>query len=249
MRTHSFSGTTLILFAAAATAQQTAPAPPASAQIAPNERFYKTYQITPIGNGDKVVIVLDAGTQQFNIYGAEPVPAKDGGAVTQWTLSSNGFMTVYSKKSIVIPDPNGGVGTTIEGMSVVNLSSPPPSAPTVSVGHQTSSLFTTPPKKSPDYKVPIRFERVGVGLGWLRVWILWDGKREIQVQPVDTKFRNTIWTLPGFGNHMKFLSNVYTEGSPAPRYFYIKRNKDDGMTIYGDDDIEKLKAIEKGKAK
>ena len=129
MRIRSWFGRTLILFAAAAPAQQTATAPPASAQIAPNERFYKTYQITPIGNGEKVVFVLDAGTQQFNIYGAEPVPAKDGGAVTQWTLSSNGFMTVYSKKSIVIPDPNGGEGTTIEGMSVVNLSSPAPSAP------------------------------------------------------------------------------------------------------------------------
>jgi len=199
MRIRSWFGRTLILFAAAAPAQQTATAPPASAQIAPNERFYKTYQITPIGNGEKVVIVLDAGTQQFNIYGAEPVPAKDGGAVTQWTLSSNGFMTVYSKKSIVIPDPNGGEGTTIEGMSVVNLSSPAPSAPTVSVGHQTSSIFTTPPKKSPDFKLPMRFDRVGPGLGRMRIWLLWDGKKEIQVEFMDTKFRNTIWTLRASG--------------------------------------------------
>jgi hypothetical protein len=38
------------------------------------------------------------------------------------------------------------------------------------------------------------------------------------------------------------------EGSPAPRYFYMVRNKDDSITVYGDDDIDKLKAIEKGKS-
>jgi hypothetical protein len=100
--------------------------------------------------------------------------------------------------------------------------------------------------KDKDFTLPIRMGRAGFAAR-PRIWLLWDGKKEIQVEPLDTKFKDTIMTLPGFGNHIKYLSNVYTEGSPAPRFFYLERNKDDSMTIYGDDHVEKLKAIEKGK--
>ena len=31
-------------------------------------------------------------------------------------------------------------------------------------------------------------------------------------EPLDTNFKNTVWTLPCFGNHIKYLSNVYAEG-------------------------------------
>lgn len=237
----------LIAFAAsAASAQQ---ATPTAVPLSSNERFYKNFQITPMGNGDKVLIVLDGGSQQFNVVGAEPVPPKDGGQVTQWTLYNNGFVTLYSKKTIVIPNPSGGEGTPIEGISVTNLSSPPPGAasPVAPAGHQSSSKYTTPPRKSADFKMPLRFEKRGLGMGQPVVWLRWDGKNEIRVDPVDTKFGDTWRTLPGLGNHIKYLANVYTEGHQAPRYFYLKQNGDDSITIYGNDEIDKLKAIEKAK--
>jgi hypothetical protein len=78
--------------------------------------------------------------------------------------------------------------------------------------------------------------------------------------PVDRGTLDNLWGLKnvipiynleqwatGNLNGMKFLSNVRTEGSPAPLYFYLKKNKDDTMTVYGNDDISKLKAIEKAK--
>lgn len=236
----------------AATASPTPPIAATTSIISPNERFYKSYEITPMGNGDKVLIVLDGGSQQFNAVGAEPVPPKDGGPVTQWTLYTNGFVMLYSKKRIIIPNPSGGEGTPIDGMSVMNLSSSGPAAlpttpsPATFAGHQSSSKYTTPPRKDKDFKLPFRVDKAGF-VGRPRVWLLWDGKKEIQVEPVDTNFKDTWRTLPGFGNHLKYLSNVYMEGSPAPRYFYMARNKDDSMTVYGDDDIDKLKAIEKAK--
>ncbi|MGA7239899.1 MAG: hypothetical protein WBY44_29735 [Bryobacteraceae bacterium] len=240
-----------ILFAAAAAAQQSTPPSPATG----NANFYRSYDVSPIGNGDKVLITLDNGATKFTII-AEPVKPKEGEPVTQWALYANGGVTLYTKTTVTLPNPNGAEGTPVEGLSVARVitgaTAPPsgnPPAVVTMAGHQTTSLYTTPPRKSPDFRMPMRWDRAGQGLGRPRIWLLWDGKKEIQVEPMDTKFKDTIWTLPGFGNHIKFLSNIYTEGSPAPRFFYMKRNKDDSITIYGDDDIEKLKAIDKGKAR
>jgi hypothetical protein len=253
----------LLRFAASAALAQQPATPPtqpaATGQISSNERFYKNFQITPMGDGDKVLIVLDGGSQKFNAVGAEPVPPKDGGPVTQWTLYNGGFVTLYSKKRIIIPDPNGGEGTPIDGMSVTNLSAPAPGSapPPALTGHQSSSKFTTPPRKSEAFKMPMRLDRTGFGPGRPRIWIVWDGQHEIEVEPTDTNFRGSLLNLlplynleqwaTGNLNHIKFLSNRFTEGSPAPRFFYLKKNKDDSITVYGDDDLAKLKAIDKAK--
>jgi hypothetical protein len=250
----------LVCFAASAFAQPPAAAPPAAtpAQIASNERFYKSFQITPMGDG-KVLIIMDDGSRKYNAVGAEPVPPKGGGEATQWTLFNGGFVTLYSKKRIIIPDPNGGEGTPVDGLSVTNLSSPAPTSSPAIAGHQSSSKFTTLSHKNPDFKMPFRIDKAGFGMGRPRIWVLWDGQHEIEVEPTDTNFRGSLLNLlpvynleqwaTGNLNHLKFLSNRFTEGSPAPRYFYLKRNRDDTITIYGDDDIDKLKAIEKGKTK
>jgi hypothetical protein len=244
------------LTVAAQTPPQTAviPSGPVSPPIAANERFYPHYTVSPIGtDGAKVVLSLDAGGQRLDII-VEPLPAKGGGPVSQWVLYNGGAGTLYTKKTIVLPSPNGGEGTPVEGISVTRLAAPDP-APATKVAaarptaHQSSSKFTTVSHKDPNFRMPMRFDRVGAGLGRPRIWLLWDGNKEIQVEPLDTNFKNTVVTLPGFGNHIKYLSNVYTEGSPAPRFFYIKRNSNDSMTIFGDDDIEKLKAIEKQKGR
>jgi len=97
-------------------------------------------------------------------------------------------------------------------------------------------------------------DKPGFGPGRPRLWLAWDGKNELQVEPDQTKFGGLKNLIPIYNleqwatgnlNGMKFLSNVRTEGSPAPRYFYLRKNKDDSVTIYGDDDLAKLKAIEK----
>ncbi len=234
---------------------QTAPEPvkpDLAPPIAADESFFPHFQITPLPDGKKVVLSLDSGDRKLDLI-VEPVPPKDSGETVQWVLYANGGGALYTKKTITLPGPDGG-GTPVEGIIVSRLSAavkagivpPPPAPPTAPRPvHLSTSQFTTLPHKDPNFRMPVRFDRAGPGLGRYRIWLLWDGQKEIQVEALDTNFKNTILTLPGFGNHIKYLSNVYTEGSPAPRFFYIKRNSDDSMTVYGDDNIDKLKAIEK----
>jgi hypothetical protein len=122
--------------------------------------------------------------------------------------------------------------------------------------HQSTSEYTTPPRHDAAFRVPLRMDNPGWGMGRPRLWLAWDGQHEIQVEPVRTRFGGLKTLVPVYNieqwatgnlNGMKFLSNVYTEGSPAPRYFYLKKNSDDTIAIYGDDDIDKLRAIEKGR--
>jgi hypothetical protein len=241
MRFHSL----LVFFAAsAALAQQPVGVSPA-APLSSSERFYKDFQVTPMADG-KVLIVMDDGSRKYNAVGAEPVPPKDGGPVTQWTLYNGGFVTLYSKKTIVIPNPNGGEGTPVDGIAVTSLTAPPPSSSPGFTGHQTSSKYTTPARKDKDFRMPFRIDKAGF-YQRPRIWLLWDGKKEIEVEPMGINFSDQWWRIPGFGNHLKYLSNVRTENSPAPRFFYMQRNKDESMTVYGDDDIEKLNVIEKNR--
>jgi hypothetical protein len=234
-----------LFLARLAWAQQPPPAPSAQPPV-----FYRKYEIQPVGNGEKVLIRLENGVATLNII-AEPVTPKDGGPVTQYAVYFGGGVTLYTKTFLTLPDPNGGEGAKVDGISVTQVIAAnavvarPAAAPSA---HQSSSQWTTPPHKSKDFKMPIRFEKVGPGMGRARTWLLWDGKTEIQVEPVSTSLGSAIRDIVPT-NHLKFLSNVYTQGSPAPRYFYFKRNKDDSITVYGDDDIEKLKAIDKGKGK
>jgi hypothetical protein len=212
--------------------------------LASGERFYPHYSLMPIGDGKEKVLltITDAGRSTDIVV--QPLIPKDGGETVQWVFYANGGGALYTKRTISLPGPTGG--TPVEGIVVSSLSKSPAEVRSSAVGHQSSSKYTTPSHKDKDFKLPIRMDRAGFAAR-PRIWLLWDGKMEIQVEPLDTKFKDTIMTLPGFGNHIKYLSNVYTEGSPAPRFFYLQRNKDDSMTVYGNDDIEKLKAIEKGK--
>jgi hypothetical protein len=226
----------------------------------PNMRFYRKYAIQPIGNGEKVLITLDGDDgKQYNIV-AEPVAPKEGGAVTQYVFYSAAGGALYTKTTVAPPDSNGSGSTPVEGISVTWLpgssGGSQQAAPARSAIHQSSSIYTTVPRHDRDFKIPIRFDKPGFGMGRPRLWIIWDGQHEIQVEPVQTKFRglkdympiaNLEEWLSGNLNHLKIMSNVYTEGSPAPRYFYMRKNPDDSITIYGDDDISKLKAKEKGK--
>jgi hypothetical protein len=128
-------------------------------------------------------------------------------------------------------------------------------------GHQTTSLYTTPPRNSPDFKVPIRIEGIGFGPGQPRVVLNWDGQHEIIATPTHKLGGGGLFHfIPqvalveelhnGTLNGLKYLANYYFDGSPAPRYFYLRNNKRDGtITIYGNDDIDKLRALEKGKAR
>jgi hypothetical protein len=158
---------------------------------------------------------------------------------------------------IVLPPEQGGPFLAVMRISpAVSTGAaspvPPVRAAATPSAHQSSSEFTTVSHKSQDFKMPLRFEKHGVGIGQPRIWLIWDGKNELQVEPVETKFKDNLWAIPVLGgdvSHLKFLANVYTQGSPAPRYFYLKKNNDDSITVYGNDDIAKLKAIEKGKAK
>src|ERR1700685_13927 len=74
-------------------------ASPQGPAIGPTTNFYHSYQVSPIGNGEKVVITLDNGAQKFTII-AEPVAPKDGEPVTQWALYANGGVTLYTKTTM-----------------------------------------------------------------------------------------------------------------------------------------------------
>ena len=218
--------------------------------------FYHDYELIPIGNGDKLLLTLHAGGQKVDLV-VEPVAPKDGAPVTQYVLYQNGGIVLYSKTTITLPAVDGGDGTPVEGLSVVNVPTGPATpapAPTsapapqpVRTAHQASSEWTTLPKNNDAFVMPIRRDRTGFGLGIVRIWLLWDGKNEIQVDPTDSKLDDRMFSIMGFGSHVKYLSNVYSAGAHAPRYFYLRRNKDDSITIFGNDDMAKLKAIEKTK--
>ena len=183
-----------------------------SAPLAPGERFYPHYTLAPIGDGKEKMLltITDAGRSTDIVV--QPLPPKDGGETVQWVFYANGGGALYTKRTITLPGPVGG--TPAEGIVVTSLSNQPAPVASPPAGHQSSSKFTTASHKDRNFVMPIRMDKAGFGMGRPRIWLMWDGKREIQVEPVDTKFNDTWRSLPGFGNHIKFLSNVYTEGSP-----------------------------------
>lgn len=250
MQTYRF-GLAVSILAVTAFAQTPTSAPPLSALP---RNFYHEYELTPIGNGEKFLLTLHAGGQKIDVV-VEPVPPKEGAPVTQYVLYQNGGIVLYSKTPITLPAPDGGEGTPVEGLSVANIPtgpaapSPAPAAQPVRPAHQSSSEWTSLPKKNDAFVMPIRMDRTGFGIGVVRIWLLWDGKNEIQVDPIDSKFDDRMFSIMGFGSHLKYVSNVYSAGAHAPRFFFLRRNKDDSITIFGDDDMAKLKGIEKRKGK
>lgn len=218
------------------------------------------FAITPIeGEPTKVKIEMKTGAQTAITVEAERGRNADG------TLSSSKFYLMFPngdyneyeiKEATVLPDGQQ-ISARLDARGYIRNNNSARQPVQTRSSHQTSSVYSTPSRHDAAFKVPLRMDKPGFGVGRPRLWLAWDGQHEIQVEPVQTKFgglRNLIpiynveqWAT-GNLNGMKFLSNVYTEGSPAPRYFYLKKNKDDSITIYGDDDIDKLRAIDKGKA-
>jgi hypothetical protein len=218
------------------------------------------FAITPIeGDPSKVKIEMKTGAQIAITVTAERGRNADG------TLSSSKFYLMFPngdyneyerKEASGLPDGQQ-IPARLDARGYIRNNNGAQQTAQNRSTHQTSSVYSTPPRHDAAFKFPLRMDIHGFGGGSPRLWLAWDVQHEIQVEPVQTKIRKGLSTLipvynikqwvTGNLNGMKFLYNVYTEGSPAPRYFYLKKNKDDSVTIYGDDDIDKLKAIEKGK--
>jgi hypothetical protein len=218
------------------------------------------FTISPIeGDPTKVKIEMKTGPQTANIAEAQRAKNTDGTLASSkfYLMYPNGNYTEYDKKEASVLPDGQQIPAKLDVTLYVRKDNLPQQPVQTRISHQTSSVYSTPPRHDAAFKVPLRMDKPGFGVGRPRLWLAWDVQHEIQVEPVQTKFggglRNIVpvynikqW-VTGNLNGMKFLSNVYTEGSPAPRYFYLKKNKDDSYTIYGDDDIAKLKTIEKGK--